>query len=48
MREYASAHETNIQQILEEALDAWLISEGEDPFYPDESWGEMKKRAKLK
>jgi hypothetical protein len=37
LREYASAYDTSLQQILEEATDLWLASKNEPPFYP-EGW----------
>ena len=34
LRDHASAHDTSLQQILEEATDMWLASKQEQPFYP--------------
>jgi hypothetical protein len=39
LRDYASAHDTSLQQILEEAADLWLASKHEQPFYP-EGWSD--------
>ena len=39
LRDYASAYDTSLQQILEEATDLWLASKNEPPFYP-EGWSD--------
>jgi hypothetical protein len=39
LRDYASAHDTSLQQILEEAADMWLASKHEPSFYP-EGWSD--------
>jgi hypothetical protein len=36
LKTLAAEHHTNIQGLFEQAMDAWLASRGEPPFFPEE------------
>ena len=46
LRELANTYDTSLQQIFEEAVDVWLASKNEPPFYP-EGWEQTKKKEGL-
>ena len=46
LKDYATEHSTTLQQILEEAVNEWLLSKNEPPFYP-EGWPKKGKKDTL-